>query len=60
MSNVQDSKKPSKSRDAQSATAVFKIGRRRHSYRQPACVYRDWSFKPERAIKEEFATQREA
>jgi hypothetical protein len=59
MNNVTDSKKRSKSRDAQSASTIFHVGRQCHTYRQPTCVYRNWAYRPDRAAKQEFAAAKE-
>jgi hypothetical protein len=54
MSNVADSKKSSKSRHTQSASAVFQVGRQHQTYRSPGTTRRDWSFRPDLAAMADF------
>jgi hypothetical protein len=60
MSNLPGPRKRGKSRATQSASTVFKIGLKRHTYKQPTRAYRDWSFRPERAAMQEFAAAKES
>jgi hypothetical protein len=54
MSIVNQKPYADKSVRKQSARTVFRTAAQRHTYRHNACAYRDWSFRPERAAKDDF------